>query len=42
LVASTVAAQTYLVGAPRYVRLVQTEGTGIAQITCIQSGSICS
>ena len=42
LVASTVAAQTYLVGAPRYIRLVQTEGTGIAQLTVIQSGAICS
>lgn len=42
MVNSIVPAQTYLVGAPRYIRLVQTEGTGIAQITVIQSGAICS
>ena len=40
LVNSTVPAQTYYAAAPRYIRLVQTNGTGIAQITISQNGSI--
>ena len=39
---STVPAQTYYAAAPRFVRLVQTGGTGIAQLTVAQNGSICS
>ena len=42
LVNSTVPAQTYYTAAPRYVRLVQLDGTGIAQLTVIQHGAICS
>jgi hypothetical protein len=42
LVNSTVPAQTYYASAPRYVRLVQLDGTGIAQLTAVQLGSICS
>ena len=39
---STVPAQTYYAAAPRFVRLVQLDGTGIAQMSVAQNGSICS
>jgi hypothetical protein len=42
MVNSTVPAQSYYTAAPRYVRLVQLDGTGIAQMTLIQNGAICS
>ena len=42
MVNSTVPAQTYYASAPRYVRLIQTQGTGIAQLTLSQNGAICS
>ena len=32
-------AQTYYAAAPRYIRLVQSQGTGIAQLTISQNGS---
>jgi hypothetical protein len=32
-------AQTYYMAAPRYIRLVQTAGKGIAQLTVCQNGS---
>ena len=35
-------AQTYYASAPRYIRLVQTGGDGIAQLTISQNGAICS
>lgn len=35
-------AQTYYASAPRYIRLIQTQGTGIAQLTISQNGAICS
>lgn len=42
MVNSTVPAQTYYASAPRYIRLVQTSGVGIVQMTVSQNGSICS
>lgn len=42
MVNSNVPAQTYYAAAPRYVRLIQTAGTGIAQLTLSQNGAICS
>lgn len=39
---STVPAQTYYQAAPRYIKLVQTGGAGIAQLTVSQNGAICS
>lgn len=35
-------AQTYYMAAPRYIKLVQSAGTGIAQMTVSQNGAICS
>ena len=35
-------AQTYYAAAPRYIRLVQISGDGIAQLTVSQNGAICS
>ena len=39
MVNGTAPAQTYYAAAPRYIRLVQTSGTGIAQMTVSQNGS---
>lgn len=38
MVNSTVPAQTYYASAPRYIRLVQTSGVGIAQMTISANG----
>ena len=35
-------AQTYYASAPRYIRIYMSSGTGIAQLTVSQNGSICS
>lgn len=40
LVNSSASAQTYYTAAPRYIRLVQTAGTGIAQMTVSQNGTV--
>ena len=37
---STIAAQTYFNSAPRFIKLVQTAGTGIALLTVTQQGSV--
>ena len=42
MVTSTVPAQTYYASAPRSIRLIQWSGTGVAQMTVSQQGSICS
>lgn len=42
LVNSTFPAQTYYQAAPRYIKVVQTAGTGIVQMTVSQNGAICS
>lgn len=39
MVNGTQPAQTYYASAPRYIRLLQTQGTGIAQMTVSQNGS---
>ena len=39
MVAGTQPAQTYYMAAPRYIRLLQTSGVGIAQMTISQNGS---
>lgn len=39
MVNGTQPAQSYYMAAPRFVRLVQTAGTGIAQMTVSQAGS---
>lgn len=40
LVNSSFPAQTYYAAAPRYIRLVQTAGTGVAQLTVSQNGTV--
>lgn len=42
MVNGTQPAQTYYMAAPRYIRLIQTSGVGIAQLTVSQNGAICS
>ena len=42
MVNGTSPAQTYYQAAPRYIRIVQTAGVGIAQLTISQNGAICS
>ena len=42
MVNSSFPAQSYYYAAPRYIRLVQTSGTGIVQLTVSQNGAICS